>query len=390
MKKWQIYTLRIFGFLSLAISLLMLYLFIWHNKEVSVNFPIATDQVGQYGDFVGGVIGTIFSVVLLYFTLTLQRKDSEKNSYVYSNQQLNDVFFHLIEVYNEILKGFEFEDIEDRYYIGKMAVHKNVENMYEGYNYKIPPSQSRKSAVLTYQDFYARERTFAPVYFRTLYRICQIIDESDCENEKKVEYFKILRAQLTDSELILMRYNAMTPIGHKFTTYINKYNILKHIPIFMLLEYKVWRRMMNTNEAFNVSNFLQFLKEEMADLVKPDNNNIYAKVSGNKKYKIRVSCNKNKNKITFLFIKRCNIVLGDNANLKSFDNLSFENLTELLRYYIKDCFVLNSFNQLNPRKELKIDYRKKVLNNLNIIIIWIENMNGNRLKFVTDITNESS
>lgn len=385
MKKRHIDLQRLICIASLIVSLLMLYLFIWHKKTVDVNCPIATDEVGQYGDFVGGVIGTILSVFLLYFTLKLQREDSRKNSNVYSSQQLNDEFFHLIEVYNVILQGFEVEGADDHFYIGKQAVHKSVENMYDGYTSDQPSVQGRKLAVWAYLEFYAMERSFAPVYFRTLYRICQIVDESDCHGEKKVEYMKILRAQLTDSELILIRYNAMTPLGNKFAFYINKYNLLKHIPIFMLLEYKMWRKQMNLGDAYNMSNFLQILKEEMADLVKPENvDKIHLKVHKNLKYAVRVSVSTTKDNIFLTLIKRRNAIIKNNDSLKSLDNLSFDNLTSLLRYYMKDCFVLNSFNQLNPRKELDIDYRRRSFkdNDIDVVSVRVKNVKGNKLRFV--------
>lgn len=307
-----------------------------------------------------------------------------KNSKVYRNQQLNDEFFHLIEVYNDILKEFEVNGGDDRFYIGKIAIHKSVENMYDGYKSDQPSVNGRKLAVSAYHEFYARERNFAPVYFRTLYRICQIVDESDCAEEKKVEYVKILRAQLTDSELILMRYNAMTPIGNKFSVYINKYNLLKHIPIFMLLEYKTWRRQMNQNDAYYVSNLLQQFKEEMADLVGPDNvDRRYLKVHKNKKYIIRVSCNTRKNCMILTLFRRPDIILNDNVTFKSLDNLSFDDLTNLLRYYMKDCFVLNSFNQLNQRKNLDIDYKRRSLHNIDIVSVRVKNKSGSVLKFVS-------
>lgn len=389
MKKSHLYVIKAVGAISFILSLIMLYLFIWYKKEAGTEYSVATDQVGQYGDFVGGVIGTILSIILLYSTLSLQREDSSKNSKVYINQQLNDEFFHLIEVYNDILKGFEVEG-NNQFYIGKKAIHESLEDMYEGYDSQQPSFRQRKLAVLAYQDFYNRERDFAPTYFRTLYRICQVIDESNCEEKKKVEYMKILRAQLTDSELVLMRYNAMTPLGHKFIVYINKYNLLKHMPIFMLLEYKIWRKKLtNINDAFNVSHQLQLLKEEMSDLLKSESNeNRYLKKIDSKKYKIRILCNKRKDKITLTFVRKCNVISSNNNYLNSFDQFSLKDLTNLLRYYMKDCIVLSTFNQLNPRKDLEFDYLNKTINhNTEIITTWVKNNKGNALRLNSIIEN---
>lgn len=35
----------------------MLYLFIFYERNVAIDEAVATDVVGQYGDFIGGVVG---------------------------------------------------------------------------------------------------------------------------------------------------------------------------------------------------------------------------------------------------------------------------------------------------------------------------------------------
>lgn len=354
----------------------MLYLFIWHKKEyVGINYPLATDEVGQYGDFIGGVIGTILSVILLYFTLKLQREDSANNSKIYKSQQLNDEFFHLLSMYHQILKTLSFND-DDNFYDGKVALHKIAEDMYDSFDSSIPISIRRKAAVTIYQEFYAKERDFAPIYFRTLYRICEIVDNADCEEKKKVEYIKILRAQFTDSELIFLRYNAMTSLGYKFADYINKYNLLKHIPIFLLLEYKEWRKQLaSTEDVMKVSNLLSSLRNEMSYLLKTKGGGDYEKYSSKGKYHIKITCNEQRTRIE-LYLKRknsINIPVYDELN--SLDYLSHIALVSLLRYYMKDCFVLNSFNRLNRRKDLIIDYEESQINNNETIMVWVENPN---------------
>lgn len=381
MRTWQIWCIRIVGIVSFLISICMLYLFICHKKTAGWDYALATDEVGQYGDFVGGFIGTILSIVLLYFTLTLQREDSANNSKIYQNQQLNDEFFHLLEVYNRILQSFSIDD-EENHYIGKIALHKNVEDLYDGFDAKTPISIRRKFAVFAYQDFYMREHDFAPVYFRTLYRICEIIDgNKNCDMEKKLEYMKILRAQLTDSELILLRYNAMTPLGHNFVQYINKYNLLKHIPIFLLLEYKGWRQQLkNTNAVFKLSNILQSLKGKMSDMLKDNGNGNFEKSSSLGKYQVGISCNNEKTKITLTLTRKVNVTIQEWDDFSLLDSLSHNSLTGLLRYYMKDCFVLNSFNRLNKRKDLILNYNESATNGIESIEIWVENLASPRNK----------
>lgn len=106
----------------------MLYLFIFYERNVAIDEAVATDVVGQYGDFIGGVVGTILSIVLLYYTFGLQREDSKKNARIYELQQLNDKFFKLMEIYNEQLKHLVYKD-DDETYIGKEALHRYLQDI---------------------------------------------------------------------------------------------------------------------------------------------------------------------------------------------------------------------------------------------------------------------
>lgn len=79
-----------------ALLALILFLGFLHKRTLfRFEYPLDTEAVGQYGDFIGGVVGTIISAVLLYFTFKLQREESESNALVYKKEQLNDTFYRL-------------------------------------------------------------------------------------------------------------------------------------------------------------------------------------------------------------------------------------------------------------------------------------------------------
>lgn len=84
--------------LSIIISILFTFGFL-HGRVLFKwdEYILNTEVVGHCGDFIGGAIGTLVSIVLLYYTLKLQRRDSENNVQVYKQQQLNDLFFHLLK-----------------------------------------------------------------------------------------------------------------------------------------------------------------------------------------------------------------------------------------------------------------------------------------------------
>lgn len=98
-------------------------------------------------------------------------------------------------------------------------------------------SHSRKVALGMFQSFYASHEDFAPIYFRTIYRSFDVINKSEVKDEVKVKYAKLIRCQFTETELVMLRYNAMWPVGKNMRVLINEFNLLKHICPLDMLEY---------------------------------------------------------------------------------------------------------------------------------------------------------
>lgn len=66
-------------------------------------------------------------------------------------------------------------------------------------------------------------------YFRNLYHIVKFVERSSIRNSSKITYIKMLRAQLSNYELLLIAYNGMHEYGEKFQPLIEKYKILKNL-----------------------------------------------------------------------------------------------------------------------------------------------------------------
>lgn len=71
--------------------------YIFNNKYIVDN-----ELLGTYGDFVGGVLGTIFaliSVLIMIRTFNQQRNVTIKNQEQLENQRFNELFFELLHLY---------------------------------------------------------------------------------------------------------------------------------------------------------------------------------------------------------------------------------------------------------------------------------------------------
>lgn len=359
--------------ISAILSAGMLYLFIFHERNVAIDEAVATDIVGQYGDFVGGVVGTILSIVLLYYTFGLQREDSKKNARIYELQQLNDKFFKLMEIYNEQLKHLVYKD-DDETYSGKEALHRYLQDIQAGFEETISYNQRRKRAVEAYFEFYANNRDFAPLYFRTLYRLLEEIYGSGSNvYEEKIKYIKIIRSQFSDSELVFIRYNAMTPMGTNFAPYINRYNLLKHLPPLELLEFKEWKSMLTTQQANALNVILLNVKKGLVQML----SGLWVKTinSSGKKYRINFYHNIGMSLASVSVIRDSTKHLYPGDIFSCLDVFNDDTLVSLMRYYLRELFVLINFNSFNIRKNIKFEHVKNIDNpNITIIDVRVRNI----------------
>ena len=338
--------------LSLLVSILFAYMFFKHNREINCGFLLDNESVGQYGDFIGGVFGTILSVVLLYLTLNLQREDSNRNTTVYKKQELSNEFYHLLSLYQNILNDFEIqgEDIKLR---GKQLVASCYQDIYDGFDET--ENMLRKKALRAYLQFYSDYRHFAPVYFRTLYRICESVCEKEEDTKcKNVDYIKILRAQLTDAEMLLLRYNAQTVMGKNFRNYINRMNLLKHLPPLDLLEYKKWRKLLhNIHEISSINSVLIELRLRMVDILdESSSSTLNTFTEPHSIVTFAITTSHEKDELTIVMNRKNAEIIPEEDSFGCFLRFDKETLMELLAYFLYDSIVLMNFSMFNMRNEL--------------------------------------
>lgn len=342
--------------LSIIISILFTFGFL-HGRVLFKwdEYVLNTEVVGHYGDFIGGAIGTLVSIVLLYYTLKLQRRDSENNVQVYKQQQLNDLFFHLLKQYDDILKSLKTKTADNKKLQGREALHFQLKEMYEWFDVKENDSQNRKHAVSSFLNFYSLSRDFSPIYFRTLFRVFKLLETSDrCLRVHSIQLMKILRAQLSDSELALLRYNGMSRQGAKFVPLINKFNLLKHLPPLELMEYKRWSKKMTLEER-GCTNVLLLETKHNIQKVLETSSSVESYSNNPRKYNINVSSNDEATELKVYLYINTNVKLNDSDLIRGIYKLAEDERLSLLLFFVKDCLVLSSFNKLNSYKDLEFE-----------------------------------
>lgn len=401
-RKWTYIVLTLVFF---AISFLC---FKWGHPFHMFNKDYIIDHglFGTFGDFFGGVLGTIFtliSVLLVVRTFRHQQIVTRDNQELQKAQQFNDLFFELIHLYQSEVKELNGvlerivdvqrdEAKEDNIKIKKERIQYNdkdffdeekqiIQNKYR--NLKSYENNVSK-AINYYMLFYTENHSKMAAYFRTLYRIYELIDKTSLINEqRKKEYAKIVRAQLTESELFFLRYNAMAPYGHQFIGYINKYHILKHLPAFELLEFKDWWKDMNVLEREGINVIYLTICESLKD--------VFTNGKSNQKYQIRLfpSESKSRYQINLELYNKCDFKfnLTIDKSLMDFSNefmglfkMDDKRIQQLMDCLIKEIFLYSNFNKYNNNNEIET-YSSPIITKGSIVIInsGIKNTKNNPL-----------
>jgi len=226
---------------------------------------------GTFGDMFGSInaiysglalAGIIITILLQRKELKLQReelKETRKEFQIQNEtlkiQRFENTFFNLLSLHHKIVEGIDFRRIESKSIFGKLAFQEDEEDdgatimltgrdvfkllydrLYEDMKYQ------EDDFLETYLNHYEKSQADFGHYFRNLYRILKLVDTTDFEfgssnwtKEKlykiKYGYTSIVRAQISDYELLWIFYNCLSPNGiEKFKPLIEKYSFFKNIP----------------------------------------------------------------------------------------------------------------------------------------------------------------
>lgn len=395
----------IYLILTLVFILAAIFLFGWAAKKYDWTSPIDYSLFGALGDFIGGVLGTILmllSTLLVVRTFIYQQSVTQSNERQLETQRFNNLFFELMNLYHrevaelcgQDFKFYRTPNEEDNGELVKQELRYDDKDFFDVSKEKLQQmyqngnsfTVNRKLAVRLYMDFYIKNKTKMGAYFRTLYRIYDLIDNADLEESSKKNYLKIVRAQLTESELFFLRYNAMTYYGMNFVKYINKYNILKHLPAFELLEFKDWWNKPNQTEKTGINIIFDFVNRRIRDML-CDIQKLKDTVNINSispKYSMRLDKKSPYDLLITVIINKT--AKNDKVEFSALDNFDNKKIQQLLDCFIKEVIMYSNFEQYNETKELET-YSDPITDNNGIVIInsGIRNKMRKPLKVTSDL-----
>lgn len=200
------------------------------------------EKWGQFGDFVGGLLNPLFSMlalIALLATFSLQVKEFRiatqqqeetrvalQDQYLATRKQMfESSFFHLMTLHNDLLNGIDLAG-SNGVVRGRDCFHVFVRRL----NAELPKGSGNISMAVfldCYERFYKGNRREVAHYFTLLYNIFKFIKDSDYIDKKF--YANLIRAQMSTPEVTLLFYNCLAPHGEKFKTLVEEFSLLKGI-----------------------------------------------------------------------------------------------------------------------------------------------------------------
>lgn len=243
-----------FLFLTTFLSVVVYY-YIALTKAYWPFDGIKKEELGTFGDS-WGMLTSIFSVLAFLgvsYSLIMQTdafKHSEdvaqKQQYHTLKQGFENNLFQMLSLLQEIISEIRIRKTnvdkdDDPVRVGRSTFKVIFELSYEKYK---PIYQERKYDSLSemyvhlldlFRGTGGHTQFNLGHYFRFLYNIFRYIHDSNVSGEDKLEYAKIVRAQISNYELLLLFYNIMHVDGIKFQKYVVEYQIFDNLPVDKLL-----------------------------------------------------------------------------------------------------------------------------------------------------------
>lgn len=257
-------SMRVLAYFALTITIAayVIWFAIVHGKQLSAN----PSDWASFGDFFGGVVGPFIgfaSIVLLVETLRLQQRglkeqreqlqqsaeEVRKQNRILSLQSFEQTFFGWLRDYKKQISylAFNSEAVKPSVsprttkktdLLGAKALVAMARFLMDKPVYDLNSDQKSEGEYTVAQLRHAWKAIQEPrgdtvrAAIRSLYGIIRWIDQHEALSpEEKIHYISIIRAQLTDSELILLFVNGLTDRGRKFVSYINKYALFDNLVI---------------------------------------------------------------------------------------------------------------------------------------------------------------
>lgn len=201
------------------------------------------NSTGEIGDTIGGIMGPFIAIAaagLTFIAFWVQYKANIQQRHDIAIERFESNLFEMIHIQQEIINGLLIEELMYSSEINTQRGRDVFQFVYETAKHKIWPGDECRESTLKHALELSEDTKlvvaslermwFLDHYYRHLYRIFKYIDDANeniVDAHKKYEYASIVRATLSQYELIMLFYNGFC--HQKFKGLIEKYAILNNL-----------------------------------------------------------------------------------------------------------------------------------------------------------------
>lgn len=227
------------GSIVVLLLLCLAIILIWMNSAIFIyQFFDDWGTRGTFGDSFGAInslfsgfafAGIVYTIFLQRSELKLQREDAKRSSeqlegqiQLLNQQKFEAKFFQLLNLHHQIVSSNN-----SRYNQHGREIFQQVALSIK---MKINNSSLIAEVQQAYLDEYNMYKTELGHYFRNLFHIVKFVSESkEIDKDLKYTYIRILRAQLSTYEILVLAYNGLSKYGREFKDLIEEYKLIKNI-----------------------------------------------------------------------------------------------------------------------------------------------------------------
>lgn len=246
-KDWKFFSALCVLFIFGAALVGSTFIFAYKNVETA-------KALGPWSDFFGGFlnpiltfvtfIGVLITIALQKIELNLTRHEMSRSAdaletqiEAIKKQNFEATFFQMLTLHNAIVNSIDLVSSEGRRREGRDCFRVFYTRLTKIYRKKQAVNATSQSDEVildkSYEQFWTITQLELGHYFRYLFNIIRFVDETPHADSY---YIKLIRAQLSDQELLLLFYNCLSPQGQKFRLYAEKYALFDNMPVIRLLE----------------------------------------------------------------------------------------------------------------------------------------------------------
>lgn len=203
---------------------------------------------GQFGDYLGGVIGTIVAAATLALVgvtvliqiqvmniarrqlqdskreLALTRDEMKLSNAALRQQTFEVTFFRLLEQFRDYAMKVRIRGKSGLFAFTFLAEFISAQRG------RPAASEAREKLASVYERVYSEQEQWLGPYFRMLYHLYKLIHQSfPADNDRRNVYGSMVRAQLSKGELLMIYYNLLNKRSERLRSYIEFYGVLKHL-----------------------------------------------------------------------------------------------------------------------------------------------------------------